>query len=113
MAKHTWKIMPITILGKWSIWLIAAMLLFFILGTSFTNSLYKTVPAGDTIFADIAARPALALTMLGGMISGILAFLTGLLALVRQKEKAILVYVSSFVGGLVLVFLIGEVLSPH
>ena len=35
---------------------------------------------------DIAARPALALSMLAGMAAGIAAFVTGLVAIVR-KEK--------------------------
>jgi hypothetical protein len=58
-------------------------------------------------------RPALALTTLAGMAAGILAFITGLLAIIRGKEKAILVYVSSLIGALVIVFLIDEVLYPH
>jgi hypothetical protein len=113
MAKKTWRIMPITILGKWSIGLIIAMPILFIIGTSFTNSLYKSVLSGDTLLADIAARPALALTMLAGMVSGILALITGLLAIIRQKENAILVYISSSIGALLVLFLAGEILFPH
>lgn len=105
--------MPITTLGKWSVGLILAMLLLFIIGSSFTNSLYKSVPAGGTIIADIAARPALALTMLAGMLAGISALITGLLAIVRQKEFSLLVFISSSIGALLLLFLIGEVLFPH
>jgi len=113
MAKQHWRIMPITLLGKWSIGLIIAMPLLFVMGTSFTNSLYKLVPAGDTILADIATRPALALTMLAGMVSGILAFITGLLAIIKQKENAVLVYVSTVIGALFVLFLAGEILFPH
>ena len=89
------------------------MPLLFIIGTSFTNSLYKSVPAGGTILADIAARPALALTMLAGMVAGIAAFITGLLAIIRQKERALLVYVASSIGALLLLFLTGEIFPPH
>jgi hypothetical protein len=113
MRKQPWKIMPITTLGKWSVGLIVAMPLLFIIGTSFTNSLYQSVPAGDTILADVAARPALALTMLAGMVAGILAFITGLLAIIRQKEYALLVYLSSSIGALLVLFLAGEILFPH
>ena len=84
-----------------------------VVGTSFTNSLYKSVPAGDTILADITARPALALTMLAGMVSGILAFITGLLAVMKQKENAVLVYISTVFGALFVLFLAGEILFPH
>lgn len=113
MGNQPWKIFPVTILGKWSLGLIILMPLLFILGTSFTNSIYETVPAGGTILADIALRPALALTMLAGMASGILAFITGLLAITRNKEKALFVFISSLVGALLVLFLAGEVLFPH
>jgi hypothetical protein len=113
MAKQPWNLMPKAKLGKWSVGLIIAMPLLFIIGTSFTNSLYRSVPAGDTILADIAVRPALALTMLAGMISGILAFITGLLDIVMKKEKAVLVYISSLIGALLVLFLSGEILFPH
>ena len=113
MAKQPWKILPKTILGKWAVGFIIALPLLFTIGSSFTNSVYKSTPAGDTIFADITLRPALALTMLAGMAAGLMAFITGILAIIRQKEKAILVYISSLLGALVIVFLIGEVLYPH
>jgi hypothetical protein len=113
MTNRPLRIKPITTLGKWSVGLIVAMPLMFLIGSSFTNSLYKSVPAGDTILADIDARPALALTMLAGMVAGISAFITGILAITRQKEYALLVYVSSLIGALLVLFLAGEILFPH
>ena len=112
MTKQSWKIIPVTPLGKWSVGLIVAMPILFILGTSLTNSLYASVPAGGTIMADIAARPALALTMLAGMAAGISAFVTGVIA-IAKKERAILVYVACAIGGLLLIFLAGEFGFPH
>jgi hypothetical protein len=113
MKKRTWRILPITTVGKWSVGLIIAMPLLFTIGSSFTNSLYSSVPAGGTILADIAARPALALTMLAGMAAGISAFITGLLATISKKDHAVLVYVSSLIGALLILFLSGEILFPH
>ena len=89
------------------------MPILFIIGTSFTNSLYNSIPAGETILKDIAARPALALTMLAGMVAGISAFITGLLAILRKKENALLVYVATVIGALLVLFLTGEVMFPH
>ena len=74
---------------------------------------YKSVPAGSTILKDIAIRPALALTMLTGMVSGISAFVIGLIAIIRQKERALLVYGATLIGVLLIIFLVGEFLSPH
>jgi hypothetical protein len=105
--------MPKTVLGKWSLGLIIAMPILFVIGTSFTNSLYKSVPAGDTILADIANRPALALSMLAGFASGISAFITGLTAIIKQKERALLVYLSTLMGALLILFLVAEISFPH
>jgi len=105
--------MPKTFLGKWSLGLIIAMPLLFVIGTSFTNSLYKSVPAGDTILADIVSRPALALSMLAGFVSGISAFITGIIAIIKQKERALLVYLSTLMGAALILFIIGEISYPH
>ena len=113
MTKQPWRITPKTTLGRWSVGLVVAMPILFVIGSSFTNSLYRSVPAGGTILADIAARPALALTMLAGMVAGILAFIVGLLAIVRQKENALLVYVSTVIGALFMLYLTGEMVYPH
>ena len=110
---NTLKMTPYTSLGKWSIWLIIAMPILFFIGSSFSNSIYQTIPAGNTIFADIAARPALALTMLAGMVAGVAAFITGLIAITKKKEKALLVYIATVIGALLIVFLGGEFISPH
>lgn len=113
MTKQPLRIVPSTTLGWWSIGLIVAMPLLFLIGASFTSSVYGSVPAGGTLFEDITVRPALALTMLAGMAAGISAFILGILAIIRQKEKALLVYVSTVLGALLLLLLAGEIVSPH
>ena len=107
------RITPGTTLGKWSVALIVTMPILFVIGSSLTSSLYESTPAGGTISADIAARPVLALTMLSGMVAGILALFLGLLSIIRQKENALLVYVSTVIGALLILFLAGEIVSPH
>jgi len=105
--------MPRTTLGKWTVGLIAAMPILFVIGSSFSSSLYESIPAGRTILADVAARPLLALTMLAGMVAGISAFIVGLLVIAKKKENALLVYVSTMIGGLLTLFLAGELAFPH
>ena len=107
------NLIPKNKLGKWSLGLIATMQVFFFFGSSFTNSLYKSVPASNTILEDIATRPTLALTMLAGMVAGISAFIAGFIAIIRQKERTLLVYVATLIGMLLILFLIAEVLFPH
>lgn len=105
--------MPKTTLGKWSIVLIIIMPILFLVGSSFADTLYASVSSGDTILKDISTRPALALTMLAGFVCGICAFITGLLAIVKESERAFLVFVSSLLGALAIGFLILEIAFPH
>jgi len=104
---------PETNLGKWSIGLIIAMPILFFIGGSFTNTLYVSVPAGGSILGDIVARPALALTMLAGIATGILAFIVGIVAVAAKKERSVFVYISTLFGMFLIMFLAGEFISPH
>lgn len=107
------RMLPTALWGKLSIGLAIAMPILFLIGASFTNTLYESVPSGDTILADISSRPALALTMLAGMLAGISAFITGIIGISRNKDRAILVYVSTAVGALLCIYLLAEILFPH
>jgi hypothetical protein len=103
---------PRTKLGKWSIGLIIAMPILFVIGTSLTNTLYASIPAGGTILNDIVARPVLSLTMLTGMAAGILACTTGLVAILKEKERSFLVFIAAAIGTLLIIFLVAEFGSP-
>lgn len=113
MQERSWKFIPGTKPGGWSVGLIVLMPILFVIGTSFAGSLYKSVPGGDTILADLAGRPLLAVTMLAGMAAGIAGFITGLVAILKSKERAILVYLSTVIGGFFIVYLIAELAFPH
>jgi LPXTG-motif cell wall-anchored protein len=113
MNKQSSLFLPATGLGKWSVWLIVAMLLLFFIGGSLSRSLYDSIPAGNTIMEDFNGRPVLALSMLAAMLSGVAAFITGLWAILKQKERALLVYASSLIGAMLLVLLAGEFIFPH
>ena len=104
--------MPKTKLGRWSIGLILAMFILFIIGLSLPNILYEAAPASNTFLDDIVNRPLLALSMLAGVGAGISALITGLVALLKGKERAILVYGSTLVGGAVTLFVISMFLFP-
>jgi hypothetical protein len=113
MSERSWRLLPGTALGTWTVGLIVAMPILFVIGSSLSDSLYESIPAGRTILADVAARPYLALTMLAGMAAGIAAFAVGLLAIFKHRERALLVYLSTVIGGLLTLFLVGELAYPH
>jgi hypothetical protein len=85
---------------------------FFVIGSSFRYTFYESIPAGNTILEDISRRPALALTMLAGMISGISAFVVGYIATISKKDHSLLVVLSTIIGALLTVFLICEIMNP-
>lgn len=113
MSERSWKFSPGTTLGRWSVGLIILMPILFVIGSSLSGTLYDSVPSGSTILADISSRPFLALSMLIGMAAGVTSFITGLLAIVKDKDRALLVYVSTVLGGLLIIYLVAEVAFPH
>lgn len=107
------KVLPKSRLGIWSIMLIILMpILLFVGRTTFLN-FYANIPAGKTIPQDMVIRPGIALPMLSGIFSGIAAFVTGMLAIWKKEERALLIYISSFMGLLVCLFVLGEMIFPH
>lgn len=111
--KPSRQIWPKSELGNWSMALAVAMMVFFLVGTSLTELLYSEVSSGETIWADVKARPALSLSMLVGMTAGIAAYIVGLLALTIRKDRAITVFISTALGALLLILLGGEFIFPH
>jgi hypothetical protein len=106
------KLLPKTILGRWSIALIVMMPIFFYIGMSFVG-FYESVPAGKTIPDDIAGRPGVALPMLTGFICGIAAFFTGIIAITKKKDYSISVFLSTVAGFLTLLWCLAEIIFPH
>ena len=105
--------MPKTTLGKWSVGLILAMVALFVIGLSLPNILYETAPGSNSFLEDIVNRPLLAISMLTGVGAGVSAFITGLVAVLKRKERAILVYGSTLVGATVTFFVISMFLFPE
>lgn len=97
------SILPKTSLGRWSIGLAAAFILLSILFAVLTG--LGGVGPGPVAFIVIA-------TVIFG-ISGIAAFVTGLISIVKSKERSILVFLAAVVGLFCLIFFLGEFLFPH
>jgi len=97
---------PNTTLGVWSVRLIGSSVLFFIVLSAFIASGQR---GGDTFFD----RPALAFPMLFAGISAACAFFTGITSIIRNRERAVFVYISTTIGFFVLFFFLAEILFPH
>ncbi len=105
--------MPKTALGKWSLILVVLMPVLLMIGPSFANTLYAGVSAGDNLLQDIAARPLLALSMVAGFACGAAAFITGLITILKDKERAMLVFLSTIIGAVTTILIIGQMIFPE
>lgn len=106
------KIFPKTELGKLSVIFITLMFILFFFGSNAVAS-YENVSAGNTIFEDISRRPLVAWSMLTAFLFGITSFVMGLFGIVNKKDHTLLVYTASIIGGLLALFILGEIIFPH
>ena len=88
------------------------MPVFFYVGMSFVD-FYESVSAGKTILQDIIVRPGVALSMLIGFVCGIVAFFTGIIGIIRKKDHSVLVFLSTVMGFLMVLWCLAEILFPH
>lgn len=100
------QFLPKTALGKWSTGLVAGLIVFYLIAALIVASGQR---GGETFFDNLAISIPMALAG----ICGITAFFIGLIGIIRSKERAILVFIATFIGLFVLVFIIGEFSSPH
>ena len=100
-------IIPKTRLGKWSAALLGMLILFFAV-------MMALVALGET--GGGGNEPLNLKLLVPGILagaSGIAAFITGIIAIVKGRERSPLVFVSAFTGMMVLWFVIGEIIAPH
>ncbi len=97
---------PKTALGKWSVGLI---IVFVVLLASFQLLVASGQRGGETFFSNLI----LTIPMLIAGISGVSAFTTGLIGIIRSGERSIAVYLATLIGLLVLLFVLGEIIFPH
>jgi hypothetical protein len=99
-------ILPKTPLGKWSTGLVVA---FVVLLVAFLLLVASGQRGGETFFSNLV----LTIPMLLAGTSGMLAFLTGLVGVIRNRERSLLVFLAMSIGLYVLILCLGEVIFPH
>jgi hypothetical protein len=100
--------LPATQLGKWSLW---SCLAFFILLAIFM--LGAILGPNDQNYEAFFDAWWLAIPLLLAGACGTMALVTGLISIIRSRERALLVFASSFIGLNVTFFWLGEILVPH
>ena len=108
------SILPKTCLGKWSVGLVAAFILI-----SVVNGLIPSpqpspgAPVLPPSMAVVAIGISRMVALIIGLASGVAALVTGLISIIKSRERSILVFLAVLVGLFVLIFCLGEVIFPH
>jgi len=97
---------PKTILGKLSVMLVIAFFVGFLI---FQLLVALGMRGGETFFSNIP----LAINWITIAVLGIISFFTGIVSIIKNKERSLLVFISTIIGFLVLYFVLGEILMPH
>jgi hypothetical protein len=97
--------LPRTVLGKWSTWLVAGLIVFYVIAALVVASGQQ---GGGTFLDNLAISIPMALAGL----CGVAAFFTGIIGIIRNRERAVLVFIATLIGLFVLVFIIGVFTSP-
>ncbi|MBI4407379.1 MAG: hypothetical protein HY565_02660 [Candidatus Kerfeldbacteria bacterium] len=105
------KVVPVSTFGKWSLYFILAMVILIIVGTLSVN-LYEVDP-GTGLMGDLINRPLVGFPNVSGVLCGLVAFVLGLLAIIKNKDRSLLVFVPTVLGGLIFIFLIGELIGAE
>jgi hypothetical protein len=96
------KIMPRTGPGKWSVWLMAAFVVLFVV---FRLAATGGEGGGEGLFDN----PLLTISVMLAGITGTASFFTGLVSVIRYGERSILVYPAMIIGLCVLLLVVAEI----
>ncbi|MFH1112103.1 MAG: hypothetical protein V1712_03505 [Patescibacteria group bacterium] len=100
------KFLPKTRLGKWSMWFGAGFIAYMVFVSPIMMALNQ-----QTADWQVWARPITIAIGLLVMASGLGAFITGFVSFFKYKERAVLIYITIFIGLLAVIFLLGEFYS--
>ncbi|XOU94230.1 MAG: hypothetical protein ACNFW9_05290 [Candidatus Kerfeldbacteria bacterium] len=95
-----------TKLGKWSVGLMGSFILWMMILIILIITGQK---GGDTFFSN----PLLSISAVIAALSGFISLIVGLVAIIKHKEKAALVYISTFLSLLITIYIFAEIIFPH
>ena len=99
-------LLPTTTLGKWSTGLIIA---FFVSALVFVILVASGQRGDDTLFQFTALT-------IPGLLAGVFvlsAMVTGIIGIVKSRERSLLVFLATAIGLLLLLLVVGEFVAPH
>ena len=93
-------------MGKWSTGLIIAFFLFVAVCLILVAS---GQGGGDTFFSNLTC-------VIPGLLAGVAAvsaLVTGLIGIIKNRERSVLVFLATAIGFYLLILVLGEILFPH
>ena len=99
-------ILPKTRPGKWSVLLLIGFIVFFGL---FFILVATGQRGGETFFSNLF----LTVPVLIAAVSGIAAFFAGITGIIKDRERGVIVYMSTLIGFLILLYCLAELIFPH
>ena len=103
--------MPKTKLGKWSIKLILVFFTLFIL-VQIIAAVGRSQGAFDSSSLNVF-QLLMPIIIIPAGVCGVAAFVTGIISIIKSKERSVFVFFSTAIGLFVLLFVLGEFLFPH
>ena len=85
------RLLPTTKLGKWALWLSVAFIILI------TIKIVLWLPLPTFVLAAL----------------GIAGFIVGMIAIIKDKDRAVLIFVSILVGILIILWTVLEFVFPH
>ena len=101
--------LPVTALGKWSMWIAVAFIVMFAINAVFVGALGTSTDPGWQAFSSTY----LPFYGIGMLAVGLAAGVVGLVAILKQKERSLITLLTILPALFVVVFLLGEFLVPH
>ena len=103
--------MPKTRFGKWSVWLIIAFFLLFIL-VQIIAAIGRSQGAFDSNSIN-TYQILMPIIIIPAGICGTAAFYTSIIGIIKYKERCLWVFIVAGLGLFILTFILGEFLFPH
>jgi len=100
------KIHMNTKLSKLSLY---SIILFFAFFSLFLLFIKLGEKGGQTFFSNLK----LTIPFILAAASGIFSFFTGIISILKNKERSVLIFISTGIGAFVLFWILAEVLFPH
>ena len=99
---------PKTTPGKWSVGLIISAFLLFVVFMIEVATGYR---GGDTFDLSVDFWPGFPMLLAG--LCAIISMVTGIIGIVKSKERSVLVFLATALGCFAFIFVAGEFLFPH